>query len=111
MDDLTTPQGIDAVLAATASYDVMGDLSLAQRRVAALRRKLDMPQSAGRGDQTMAYFLQATQNELDSCLAFCRANMVPTEQQKLNDPGVLHADFQTFGKYRLGGNHYGAVCE
>ena len=46
MADLTTPVGIEAELAATARYDVDDDLDLANRRVAALRRKLDFAQSA-----------------------------------------------------------------
>ena len=53
MADLTTLAGIEAELSTTADYDVAIDVSKAKRRVAALRRKLDFPQSSGRGEQNV----------------------------------------------------------
>ncbi|MDP6717960.1 MAG: hypothetical protein QGF59_04885 [Pirellulaceae bacterium] len=55
MADLTTPEGIEAELAATARYDVDDDLDLAKRRVAALRRKLDFAQSASADDNSYTF--------------------------------------------------------
>ncbi len=59
MADLTTLAGIEAELADTADYDVTLDISKAKRRMAALRRKLDFPQSTGRGEQNIAFAMQA----------------------------------------------------
>jgi hypothetical protein len=42
MADLSSLAGIEAELADTADYDVAPDVSNAKRRVAALRRKLDV---------------------------------------------------------------------
>ena len=58
MADLTTLAGIEAELAATADCDVAVDVSKAKRRVAALRRKLDSPQSSGRGEQNIAFAMR-----------------------------------------------------
>jgi hypothetical protein len=46
---------LKAELAITADHDVAIDVSKAKRRVAALRRKLDFPQSRGRGEQNIAF--------------------------------------------------------
>jgi hypothetical protein len=67
MADLTTLVGIEAELAATADYDVAFDVSKAKRR-AALRRKLDFPQSTGRGEQNIAFAMQAIENQLQQAL-------------------------------------------
>lgn len=99
MADLATLAGIEAELAETARYDVDGDVSLAKRRVAALRRKLDFPQSTGRGEQNIAFALQITQDELNKALAFIAANATPTDAQLLQNPSVLHTDFSTFRGY------------
>ncbi|MEX2317060.1 MAG: hypothetical protein WD669_07905 [Pirellulales bacterium] len=53
MADLTTLADIEAELADTADYDVALDVAKAKRRVAALRRKLDFPQSSARGEQNV----------------------------------------------------------
>jgi len=102
VDDLATPSGIEAVLAATADYDVEYDISKAKRRVAALRRKLDFPMSSGQGDNSMAFQMQVIQDQLNQCLAFVRANETPSEAQRLANPNVTHADFSTFRGYSPG---------
>jgi len=99
MADLTTVAGIEAELAATADYDVENDFSKAKRRVAALRRKLDLPQATGRGEQNVAFYLQATENQLQQALSFVAANRTPTDAQLQANPSVLHADFSTFRGY------------
>ena len=96
VDDLSTPTLIEAVLAATADYDVEYDISKAKRRVAALRRKLDFPMSSGQGDQQMAFQMQVIENQLNQALAFVRANETPSDAQRLANPSVTHADFSTF---------------
>jgi tetrahydromethanopterin S-methyltransferase subunit H len=68
MADLSTIAGIEAELADTADYDVAIDVSKAKRRVAALRRKLDFPQSSARGEQNIAFAMQAIENQLQQAL-------------------------------------------
>ena len=102
MADLTTLAGIEAELADTADYDVALDVSKAKRRVAALRRKLDFPQSTGRGEQNIAFAMQAIENQLQQALAFVAANDTPSEAQRLANPDVVHADFSTFRGYSCG---------
>src|SRR3990172_3425112 len=58
MADLTTLAGIEAELADTADSDATLDVSKAKRRAAALRRKLDFPQSTGHGEQNIAFAMQ-----------------------------------------------------
>ena len=99
MADLTTLAGIEAELAATADYDVEIDVSKAKRRVAALRRKLDFPQSSGRGEQNIAFAMQAIENQLQQVLAWTAATDTPSEAQRLANPDVVHADFSTFRRY------------
>lgn len=99
MADLTTIQGIEEELAATADYDVAGDVSKAKRRVAALRRKLDFPQSVGRNGNVTSFWMQSIERQLDQAIAFVEANQDPTDAQKLANPTVLHADFSTFRGY------------
>src|SRR3972149_1218255 len=105
MADLTTLAGIEAELADTADYDVTLDVSKAKRRVAALRRKLDFPQSTGRGEQNIAFAMQAIENQLQQALAFVAANDTPTEAQRLANPDVVHADFSTFRGYSCRRSH------
>jgi hypothetical protein len=99
MADLTSLVGIESELADTADYDVALDVSKAKRRVAALRRKLDFPQSTGRGEQNVAFAMQAIENQLQQVLAFIAANDTPSEAQRLANPDVVHADFSTFRGY------------
>jgi len=47
--------------------------------VAALRRRLDFPQSTGRGEQNIAFAMQAIQEHLQQALAFIGANDSPTD--------------------------------
>ncbi|MEX0678068.1 MAG: hypothetical protein WD063_13385 [Pirellulales bacterium] len=91
MADLTTLTGIEAELADTADYDVAIDVSKAKRRVAALRRKLDFPQSSGRGEQNIAFAMQAIENQLQQVLAWTAANDTPSETQAIAQefPGVV----------------------
>ena len=93
MADLTLYSEVDAELAATAGYDVEGDVALAKRRVAALRRKLDFAANSGRDGQTVGYQQQIIQEQLNQALAFIRASESPTEAQLLRNPDVTHADF------------------
>lgn len=99
MADLTTLAGIEAELAATADYDVERDVSKAKRRVAALRRKLDFPQSTGRGEQNIAFTMQTIENQLQQAIAFVAGNETLTDAQRLANPSVTHADFSTFRGY------------
>lgn len=80
MAGLTTLAGIEAEPADTADYDVALDVSKAKRRVAALRRKLDFPQSIGRGEQNIAFGMQAIENQLQEALPFVAANDWPTKK-------------------------------
>jgi len=95
-DDLTTITGIEAVLAATSDYDTTRDAAKARRYVAAIRRRLHMAASSGRDGQTLQFNVQVLESELRAALAWLRANDSPTEQQRLNNPSVTHADFTTF---------------
>ncbi len=99
MADLTTLAGIEAELADTADYDVALDVSKAKRRAAALRRKLDFPQSSGRGEQNVGFAMQAIENQLQQVLAWIAANETLSEAQRLANPDVVHADFSTFRGY------------
>jgi hypothetical protein len=99
MADLSSIAGIEAELADTADYDVAFDVAKAKRRVAALRRKLDFPQSTGRGEQNIAFAMQAIENQLQQVLAFIAAYDTPSEPQRLANPDVVHADFSTFRGY------------
>jgi|GEM_PF-3125136 len=92
MADLTTLTGIEAELADTADYDVANDVSKAKRRAAALRRRLDFPQSSGRGEQNVAFAMQAIENQLQQVLAWIAANDTRTDAQGLANPDVVHAD-------------------
>jgi tetrahydromethanopterin S-methyltransferase subunit H len=102
MADLSTLAGIEAELADTADYDVAADVPKAMRRVAALRRKLDFPQSTGRGEQNVAFAMQAIENQLQQALVFIATNETPSEAQRLANPDVVHADFSTFRGYSCG---------
>jgi hypothetical protein len=99
MPDLSTTAGIEAELAETADYDTSFDLSKARRRVAALRRRLDFPQSVGRGEQNISFYLQAIENQIQQALAFIAANQTLTDAQRQANPDVTHADFSTFRGY------------
>lgn len=99
MADLSALAGIEGELADTADYDVAFDVSKAKRRVAALRRKLDFPQSTGRGEQNISFAMQAIENQLQQVLAFIAAYDTPSEGQRLANPDVVHADFSTFRGY------------
>ena len=105
-DDLTTATGIEAVLAATARYAVDRDVTLAQRRAAALERKLDFAQSAGRDGQDIRFDMGVIQSQLNRVYAFIQAHESLTDAQRLANPNVTHGDFSTFGPYAGGGNDY-----
>jgi tetrahydromethanopterin S-methyltransferase subunit H len=96
MANLTTLAIIESELADTADYDVGVDISKAKRRVAALRRKLDFPQSSGRGEQNVAFAMQAIENQLQQVLAWIAANEAPSDASRLGNPDCVHADFSNF---------------
>jgi len=97
MADLTTYAQVEAELAATAAYDANDSVSEANRRVAALRRKLDFAESSDENGRAITFNHQVVLAQIDQALAFIRAN--PTEAQRLANPDVVHADFSTFGRY------------
>jgi len=101
-DDLTTATGIEAVLADTSRYDVDRDVTLAKRRVAALRRKLDFAASSARDGQSLQFQQQIIQDQLNQALAFIGAHETLTDAERLANPSVVHADFTTFGLYTNG---------
>jgi len=103
-DDLTTISGIETVLAATAGYDVDGDVDLAKRRVAALRRKLDFAESSGRDGTDYRFNHQVIERQLRQALEYVAANQPLTEAQRKANPSVLHADFSATGKYAAEGS-------
>jgi hypothetical protein len=99
MADLTTYAGVDAELAATATYDVDYDVSLAKRRVSALRRKLDFASQSSQSGNQVAFQMQIVQDQLNQVLAWLQANGDPSNAQLLKNPSVVHADFSTFRGY------------
>ena len=98
-DDLTTPSGIETVLADTADYDVERSVANAKRRVAALRRKLDFAASSSQDNQSIQYAQAIIQEQLNQALAFVRAHESLTDAERLANPSVTHGDFSTFGQY------------
>mgnify|MGYP000923884897 CR=1 FL=1 len=102
VDDLATLEGVEAVLAATSTYDVDGDTSMAARHIAALRRRLHFAASMGRDGQSMSVDTKALQDELRTAMAWLRANTTPSEARRLANPDVVHADFSTFRGYHGG---------
>lgn len=93
--DLTEFATVDSELAATADYDVSESLSKAQRRVAALRRKLDFAQSSSNKDgKSMTFHTDAIREQITEVLSWISAQ----------SPGnnVIHADFSGFGQYSGG---------
>lgn len=99
-DDLTTPSGVDAVLAATSAYDINASISEAQRYAVAMRRKIHFVQSTSNDGQSVQFSIQAFENQLQQCLAWLSANgATPTDAQLLANPAVTHADFSTFRGY------------
>lgn len=105
MADLTTIEGIEAELAVTADYHFPVDIAKANRRIAALRRKLDFPMSMARDQQSLQFAMQAIENQIAKTEAFVQANQTLSDAQRLANPSVLHADFSTFRGYSSGGGH------
>lgn len=109
MADLTTYEAVDAELAATADYDVAFDTDKAQRRVAALRRKLDFSSQMAQGGQMVAFQMQTIQDQLNAAIAWLKANgAAVSDQQKLRNPSVVHYDASTlrgrsFNPYQCNG--------
>jgi hypothetical protein len=54
---------------------VENDVAKAKRRVAALRRMLDFPQTMGRDQQSMQFAMQAIENQLQQALGFVEDNV------------------------------------
>lgn len=96
---LITAADIDNELALTADYDVADDVDKARRRVTALRRKLDLPQQAGKDQESVTLAMMTIERQLQSALNWIAANTDPSECQKLRNPDVVHADFSTFRGY------------
>lgn len=93
-DDLSTPELVDAVLAATCSYDVDNSLANCKRFIAAVRRKMQFPHQASRGGgasgiASVGYDLQVLQQQLREALVW-RIQNDSTEDS--NNPAVSHFD-------------------
>lgn len=99
MAQLQTPAEIEYELSLTADYDVTNDVEKAKRRVAALRRKLDLPSSSGGAGRSIEFAMQTIENQLQQVLQWLAVNDTQTEAQQLNNPSVVHADFSTFRGY------------
>lgn len=99
MADLSTYALVEAELAATAGYDVNDSLSEAKRRVAALRRKLDFAEQSDESGREIRFNHDVVLKQLEQAIAYVRANVELTEEQRLANPSVIHADFSTFGGY------------
>lgn len=100
MADLATIAAVDSELALTADYDVVNDVAKARRRVAALRRKLDFPETLGREQETVTLAMQTIERQLNEAKQWIAANTDPTPEQRNRNPDVIHADFSTFRGYR-----------
>ena len=100
MVSLVTYVEVEAELAATAAYDVTTDVSLAQRRVAALRRKLDFAEASDENGRKVEFNHIVVQKQLDQVVEWVRNNAVLSDAAKLNDPSVIHADFSMFRSYQ-----------
>lgn len=96
MADLTTFAQIEAELAVTATFDVDGDVAMAKRRLAALRRKLDFPSQIARGENNLQFAISAIENQIAYILAWISANADATETARLSNPDVTHADWRMF---------------
>ena len=96
---LFTAVDIDQELALTADYDVANDLAKARRRIVALRRKLDLPQSAGHDQENVTLAMDTIEKQLYQALVWLAANDTQTDAQREQNPDVTHADFSTFRGY------------
>lgn len=99
MATLTTYAQVEAELAATASYDVNNSVSEAQRRAAALRRKLDFAEQSDEEGRKIRFNHEIVQSQLRDAVAYVRDQQIQTDAEKLKNPVVVHADFSTFGQY------------
>ena len=102
MADLTTYTNVEAELAETAGYDDGGDLSMAIRRRAALRRKLDFAEQSDENGREIRFNHQIVESQLNQVGAYIqsRANDIASDAERLANPNVLHADFSGFGGYQ-----------
>ena len=100
MAALVTPADIEDELALTADYDVTDDADKARRRVVALRRKLDLPQSANKDQESVELAMQTIERQLQQAINWLAANTDTSDTQQLRNPSVVHADFSTFRGYR-----------
>lgn len=101
---MLTLADVDLELALTADYRATGDVDKAQRRVTALTRKLDFPESAGKDQESVRLAIQATENQLQQVQRWVDANSDQTSAQQLRDPSVTHADFSNFRGYSQHGD-------
>jgi hypothetical protein len=63
-------------------WTIASRATLPRRRVAR-RRRLNFPQSTGRGEQNIAFAMQAVENQLQQVLAWIAATDTPTDAQRL----------------------------
>lgn len=90
--DLSTYAAVDSELAETADYDVTESLSKAQRRAAALRRKLDFAQTSTQDSgKSLSFDTVAIRQQLAEVLSWITSYS--------QSGSVVHADFSAFGQY------------
>jgi hypothetical protein len=101
MADLTTYTQVEAELAATAGYDATNDTTLAKRRVAALRRKMDFAEASDENGRKIQFNFSVVESQLATALEWIKRAEFDSmaESAKISDPNVLHADFSNFGRY------------
>lgn len=107
---LFTLADVDLELALTADYRATGDVDKARRRVTALTRKLDFPETAGKDQESVKLAMQTIENQLQRVEAWLNANTDQTADQQLRDPNVTHADFSSFRGYSRSGFDQRGSC-
>lgn len=105
---LYTLVDVDLELALTADYRATSDTDKASRRVTALTRKLDFPESAGKDQESARLAMQTIENQLQQVQRWLDANTDQTDAQQLRDPSVVHADFSNFRGYSAHTNPRGS---
>ena len=100
---LETYSQVETALAATAAYDVSGDVESAKIRVAALRRKLDFAEQSDENGKLIRFNHEVVQNQLDQALSYIRNVAIQSPADLLANPSVIHADFSGMNQYDGGG--------
>lgn len=93
MTILETYTQVEAELAETAAYD--GNVTLAQRRLAALRRKIDFAETSDQNGAVVTFNHEVVERQIAKLEDFLAANAPDT----LDNASVIHTDFATFGGY------------